>query len=125
MRRMALLPVSSCRMCGWSVGETFDVDALRRDPGAKDGPFGSIHPPGAAADEDVMTGDIRHELAQGLDVAEVRRLFGKPARPPYRPVAGHDEQSCLTAPSQAGQLLDQDAVVFSTCPVDHGDVARS
>jgi hypothetical protein len=52
------------------------VDTPRRDPGAKDGPLGSIHPPGAAADENVMTGDIRHELAQGLDVADVRRVFG-------------------------------------------------
>jgi hypothetical protein len=47
-----------------------------RDAGVDDRLLGSVHPPGAAADEHVVVGNIRDELAQSLDVVEVRRILG-------------------------------------------------
>ncbi|MHB8187546.1 MAG: hypothetical protein ACYDDU_16025 [Dermatophilaceae bacterium] len=64
-----------------SVGETFDVDVFARDAGTDDGLLRGIHPPqGAtdegATDEHAMVGHAGHQLAQRLNITQVRRMLG-------------------------------------------------
>lgn len=73
--RYGVRRVSYAVVQGRSVGEAFDVDVLAGDAAGDDGLLRSIHPPRAAADEHVVVGEIRHELAQRLGVTEVRRVL--------------------------------------------------
>ncbi|MHB1474225.1 MAG: hypothetical protein ACYCV4_11515 [Dermatophilaceae bacterium] len=64
-----------------SEGEPFDVDVFARDAGTDDGLLRGIHPPrGAtdegATDEHAMVGRAGHQLAQRLNITQVRRMLG-------------------------------------------------
>ena len=60
---------------GGLVGETFDVDILKRDAGVNDRSLRSVHPPRAATDEHIVSGDVRDKLAQRLNITEVHRVL--------------------------------------------------
>ena len=54
------------------------MDRVARYAGGENGALGRVHPAVGTAEVDVVVGDAGDELAQRVDVREIRRRLGQP-----------------------------------------------